>query len=104
MASSPKPYSLQLAERIHNTTGKDRLGRICVLGIILESLWHSVVERKLLKTSAPVVRKALFKAAIFWPGVYVVTGAAVKWAELRVRKAEEIELETRRASQETHWD
>ncbi|OTA86303.1 hypothetical protein M434DRAFT_399947 [Hypoxylon sp. CO27-5] len=93
-SSSLKPYSLQLAERIHNTTGKDKLGRICVSGFFLESFWHLVVERKFLKTSPPIVRKALLKAAVFWPGVYVVTGTALKWAEWRVQRAEKDERES----------
>ncbi|KAI0834299.1 hypothetical protein F5Y06DRAFT_175045 [Hypoxylon sp. FL0890] len=95
MASSSNPYSLKLAERIHNTTGKDKLGHICVGGFLLESLWHLVVERNFLKTSPPVVRKSLIRAAVFWPGLFVVTGAALKWAEWKVQKGRQAERETR---------
>ncbi|KAI0002639.1 hypothetical protein F4779DRAFT_603354 [Xylariaceae sp. FL0662B] len=85
---SSKPYSLEAAEAIHNTTGKESLAPICVGGFLLESLWHSVFERKVLKTPAPLVRKAMLRAAFFWPSVYLVTGATLKWAEWRVRKAD----------------
>ncbi|KAI4867010.1 hypothetical protein F4820DRAFT_232387 [Hypoxylon rubiginosum] len=96
--SSSKPYSLQLAERINGTTHKDQLGNICLGGFFLESVWHSVVETRFLKTPPPVARKAMLRAAIFWPGVYVATEAALKWAEWRVKKAEEERLENVKAS------
>ncbi|KAI1460991.1 hypothetical protein F4805DRAFT_351812 [Annulohypoxylon moriforme] len=86
MASS-QPDSLQLAERINNVTGKDQLVRICVGGLVLESFWHQVVERNFLKTPIPVVRKYLVRAALFWPGMFLVTKTALVWADWRVRKA-----------------
>ncbi|KAI8960640.1 hypothetical protein F5Y11DRAFT_329002 [Daldinia sp. FL1419] len=89
MASSSKPYSLQLAERIHNTTGKDQLGRICSAGFILESSWHLVVEKRFMKTPPGVVKKALLRAGIFWPAVYFITNESLKWAEQKVKKTEE---------------
>ncbi|KAI1179702.1 hypothetical protein F4777DRAFT_396382 [Nemania sp. FL0916] len=55
----PKPYFLQLAERIHNATGKEHLPRICIGGFVLESIWNSVIERRMLKTPAPAVKKAM---------------------------------------------
>ncbi|GAP83639.1 hypothetical protein SAMD00023353_0500210 [Rosellinia necatrix] len=82
--SGPKPYSLQIAERIHNTTGKEHLTRICVGGFALESFWHWNVERRLLNTPAPAVRKAMIRAAVTWPALYVVTSAAVYWAAWKV--------------------
>ncbi|OTB00829.1 hypothetical protein M426DRAFT_323940 [Hypoxylon sp. CI-4A] len=88
MASTSNPFSLQLAERIHNTTSKDKLGYICVGGLACESVWHSVVERNFLKTSPIVVRKAIFRAAVFWPGVFIATKTALRWAEWRVQRAE----------------
>ncbi|KAI1374875.1 hypothetical protein F4677DRAFT_159645 [Hypoxylon crocopeplum] len=88
MASSSKPYSLQIAERIHGTTGKDQLGRICFGGFFLESVWHSVVERKIMDTSPMAVRKAMIRASIFWPSLYIATKTALKWAEWRVLKTE----------------
>ncbi|KAI0853835.1 hypothetical protein F5Y00DRAFT_223786 [Daldinia vernicosa] len=89
MASSSKPYSLQLAERIHNTTGKDQLGRICSAGFILESSWHLVVERRFMNTPPQVVKKALLRAGFFWTVLYFGTDQALKWAEGKVKKAEE---------------
>lgn len=89
MSSSPKTYSLQVAERINNVTGKNQLGLICTSGLFLESLWHSVVERRFMRTPPPVLRKAMIRAAITWPILYVATAMALRWAERRVRMAEE---------------
>ncbi|KAI1266363.1 hypothetical protein F5Y18DRAFT_426265 [Xylariaceae sp. FL1019] len=83
----PKPYTLQIAERINNTTGKDKLPTICLSGFLLETLWHSVIERRTLNTSAPAVRKAMMRAAVFWPGVYIATSAALAWAQWKVDEA-----------------
>ncbi|KAI6081510.1 hypothetical protein F4821DRAFT_249040, partial [Hypoxylon rubiginosum] len=91
--SGSKPYSLQLAERINDTTHKDQLGRICLGGFFLESAWHSVVETRFLKTPLPVAKKAMLRAAVFWPGVYVATKAALQWAEWKVRQAEKNRLD-----------
>ncbi|KAI2463754.1 hypothetical protein F4781DRAFT_106768 [Annulohypoxylon bovei var. microspora] len=98
MASSSQSYSLQLAERIHNTTGQDKLPHICIGGFLLESFWNGVVEKRLLKTSPALVRKSLWRAAVFWPGVYLTTRAALIWAEWRVRKAKEERRENETAS------
>ncbi|KAI1112735.1 hypothetical protein F5Y14DRAFT_247783 [Nemania sp. NC0429] len=91
--SSPSPapnsYSLEVARRIHNTTGKEHLERICVGGFLLESLWHSGIERRVLKTPAPAVRKAMLRAAVTWPVLYVVTSACISWAARKVDQAEE---------------
>ncbi|KAI0407936.1 hypothetical protein F4802DRAFT_494220 [Xylaria palmicola] len=84
---TPKPYSLQLAERIHYSTGKEHLVRICVGGFLLESSWHAGVERRILKTPAPAVNKALFRAAATWPIIYIATSAAINWAAWRVNQA-----------------
>ncbi len=88
MASPSKSYSLRAAERIHNTTGKDQLGRICVSGFLLESLWHSVVERKFINTPPSVVRKSMVRAAATWPLIYVATAACIKWADWKVQEVE----------------
>ncbi|KAI0532931.1 hypothetical protein GGR58DRAFT_140438 [Xylaria digitata] len=85
---TPKSYSLQFAERIHYTTGKDQLTRICVGGFLLESLWHSVIERRVFKTPIPVVRKSMYRAAMMWPAIYIVTTAAISWAAWKVNQAE----------------
>ncbi|KAI1354351.1 hypothetical protein F5Y01DRAFT_14105 [Xylaria sp. FL0043] len=87
-APSPKPYSLQLAERIHYATGKEQLGRICVGGFLLESVWHSVIERRVLKTPAPTVRKAMVRAAVTWPIIYAVTSAGIAWAAWKVNETQ----------------
>ncbi|KAI0877096.1 hypothetical protein GGS24DRAFT_498178 [Hypoxylon argillaceum] len=83
----PKSYSLQLAERIHSATGKEHLTRICIGGFLLESAWHSVIERRVLKTPTPAVKKAMFRAAATWPVIYVATSAAVSWAAWKVGQA-----------------
>ncbi|KAI0161198.1 hypothetical protein GGR57DRAFT_350678 [Xylariaceae sp. FL1272] len=86
-----KPYALQIAQRIHNTTGKDQLPQICMGGFFLETLWHSVIERRAFNTSAPVIKKALLRAAVLWPGLYIATSAALAWAERRVGEAAKAE-------------
>ncbi|KAI0865507.1 hypothetical protein F4860DRAFT_510044 [Xylaria cubensis] len=84
----PKPYSVQLAERIHNTTGKEYLMRICFGGLLLESFWHGVIERRILKTPAPAIGKSMRQALKTWPLIYVVTTAGITWAEWKVNQAE----------------
>ncbi|KAI1813784.1 hypothetical protein GGS20DRAFT_586107 [Poronia punctata] len=79
-----KPYDLQFAERVHNTTGKENLPTICVAGFALEYLWNSTIEQRFFKTPAPMVKKAMVRAAIMWPSVFVVTSAAISWAAWRV--------------------
>ncbi|KAI3327831.1 hypothetical protein HD806DRAFT_336147 [Xylariaceae sp. AK1471] len=91
LPQAPKPYSLQLAERIHNTTGKEQLTRICIGGFLLESIWHSVIEKRVLKTPTPVVKKAMFRAAATWPILYLVTSAGLSWAAWRVSQYEKAE-------------
>ncbi|KAI1185587.1 hypothetical protein F5B17DRAFT_27757 [Nemania serpens] len=86
---APKSYSLEVAQRIHNTTGKEHLGRICVGGFLLESLWHSGIERRVLKTPTPAIRKAMLRSAVTWPVIYVVTSACISWAARKVEEAEE---------------
>ncbi|KAI0431357.1 hypothetical protein F5Y09DRAFT_197824 [Xylaria sp. FL1042] len=86
--SSSKPYSLQLAERIHYATGKEDLWRICAGGFLLESVWLSVIERRVLKTSTPNVRKAMIHAAVRWPVIYVVTSTSITWAAWKVNQAQ----------------
>ncbi|KAI1311751.1 hypothetical protein F5Y03DRAFT_391306 [Xylaria venustula] len=88
MSSRPPPqsYSLQLAERIHNTTGKEQLPRICAGGFVLECVWHSVIERRVLKTPVPAVRKAMVRAAVTWPVIYAVASAGITWAAWRVNQ------------------
>lgn len=86
---APKSYSLELAQRIHNTTGKEYLGRICAGGFLLELLWHSGIERRVLKTPTPAIQKALLRAAVTWPVIYVVTSASLSWAARKVDQAEE---------------
>ncbi|KAI0882621.1 uncharacterized protein GGS22DRAFT_169904 [Annulohypoxylon maeteangense] len=86
MASSTQPRSLQIANRIHNTTGKENLIYICIGGITLESIWHGIVEKRLLNTPVPVVRRSIVRAALLWPAVFVVTKTALAWAEWRVQK------------------
>lgn len=98
MASSSQSYSLRLAERIHNTTGKDQLTRICVGGFILELAWLGIVERKILKTHPIVVRKSVLRAALFWPGVHFITKSALVWAEWKVQKTKEERRENKSAS------
>ncbi|KAI1637270.1 hypothetical protein F4809DRAFT_605324 [Biscogniauxia mediterranea] len=96
MSSSPpplKPYSLQVAERFHYATGKEYLPRICAGGFLLETLWHTTFERKVLKTPGPKVRRAIVQAAVFWPTVYIGTAMTLKWAEWRVNRAERAERE-----------
>ncbi|KAI0451529.1 hypothetical protein F5B21DRAFT_380484 [Xylaria acuta] len=93
---TPKPYSLQLAERVHNTTGKEHLTRICVGGFLLESFWYAIIERRILKTPTPAVKKAMFRAAATWPIIYAVTTAGVAWAAWRVNQAERAETENKR--------
>ncbi|KAJ3554273.1 hypothetical protein NPX13_g10656 [Xylaria arbuscula] len=91
MSSLPppkKPWSLRTAERIHHITGKELLPRICVAGFLLECLWHSVMERRVLNTPAPAVRKALVRAMVTWPAVFVGTSASIYWAAWRVGRAE----------------
>ncbi|RYC62030.1 hypothetical protein CHU98_g4176 [Xylaria longipes] len=92
---APKPYSLQLAERIHYTTGKEHLTRICTGGFLLESFWHVIIERRILKTPTPAVKKAMFRAAATWPLVYAATTASIAWAAWRVNQAERAEKENR---------
>ncbi|KAI0390008.1 hypothetical protein F5Y17DRAFT_462186 [Xylariaceae sp. FL0594] len=89
-----KPYLVQLAERIDNTTGKEHLPTICVGGFALETLWHSVVERKVLKTPPPAVKKAIFRAAVMWPTVFVVTSASISWAAWRVDREGRDEIQS----------
>ncbi|KAI5925978.1 hypothetical protein F4810DRAFT_617858 [Camillea tinctor] len=92
MSSTPppvKPYSLQLAERVHYTTGQDKLPHICAGGFLLETLWHTTVEHKVLKTPGLMVRRAMVRAVIFWPSLYIGTAAVLKWAKWRVDRAEE---------------
>ncbi|KAI1426259.1 hypothetical protein F5Y12DRAFT_713253 [Xylaria sp. FL1777] len=89
----PKPYSLQFAERIRNTTGKEHLPLICAGGLSLESLWLTVIERKVLKTPAPAVRTAMFRAVATWPLIYVVTSAGISWAAWKVNQAERSQSE-----------
>jgi hypothetical protein len=87
MSSPPppvKPYTLQLAERIHNTTGKENLTSICVGGFALESLWHSIIERRFFKTPAPAVKKAMVRATAMWPAVFIITSAGISWAAWKV--------------------
>ncbi|KAI1798533.1 hypothetical protein F4811DRAFT_548172 [Daldinia bambusicola] len=89
MSSSSKSYSLQIAERVHNITGKDHLGRICLAGFALESSWRSVVQRRTLKMPPHDVRRAVLKAGFFWTTLYFCTGATLKWAERKVKQSEE---------------
>ncbi|KAI0181670.1 hypothetical protein GGR52DRAFT_48771 [Hypoxylon sp. FL1284] len=99
MASpSSKSYSLQVAERLNGTTQKDQLGKICLGGLSLELIWHSVVETRFIKTPPAAVRKAMIRAVIVWPGLYIVTGAALKWAEWKVGKVEQKDFRNQRAS------
>ncbi|RYP18488.1 hypothetical protein DL767_009828 [Monosporascus sp. MG133] len=79
----------RLAHRIHNTTGKERLPQICVGGFALELAWHTQVERRVFSTPLPAVRRAMVRAAVFWPSLFVLTELALKWAEKRVAKYEE---------------
>ncbi|KAI1091454.1 hypothetical protein F5B19DRAFT_262160 [Rostrohypoxylon terebratum] len=89
MASSSQSYSLQIAERIYYTTGKDQLTRICVGGFALESAWHVIIEKKFLKTPPAVVRKSVLKAALFWPAIHFLTKSALVWAEWKIQKTTE---------------
>ncbi|RYP62936.1 hypothetical protein DL769_007112 [Monosporascus sp. CRB-8-3] len=81
---SPQPPTTtmeRLAHRIHNTTGKERLPQICIGGFALELAWHTQVERRIFSTPLPAVRRAMLRAAVFWPSLFVVTELALKWAE-----------------------
>ncbi|KAI1740518.1 hypothetical protein F4680DRAFT_90287 [Xylaria scruposa] len=84
----PKPYFVQLAERIHYTTGKEYLPSMCVGGLFLESFWHGVIERKVLKTPEPAINKAMLHACKKWPAIYVVTITSFAWAKWTVTQAE----------------
>ncbi|KAI1471127.1 uncharacterized protein F4812DRAFT_412845 [Daldinia caldariorum] len=88
-SSSNKSYSLQIAERFHNATGKDQLNRICLGGFVLESSWVAVVEKRLSKMPPHDVRRAVLKAGIRWTALYFGTSATLKWAERKVKQSEE---------------
>lgn len=68
------------------------------MGLVLETIWHHVVERRYLKTPHPAVRAAIRNALVRWPTVYVLTAGALRWAEWRVEKAEGAESGTRTGS------
>ncbi|CAJ2512060.1 Uu.00g076850.m01.CDS01 [Anthostomella pinea] len=88
--SSP-PDTLQpksIAARVHQTTGKEYLPRICVGGFFLESFWHLAIKRRVFKTPASTVQGAMLRAAAFWPVLFLTTGATLKWAEWEMGKTE----------------
>lgn len=82
-----KPYSLQLAERIHNTTGQEYLPKICFGGLFLESFWNLVIERRVLGTPKPVVQKYMHHTLTRWPIIYFATRIGLSWAAWRVNQA-----------------
>ncbi|KXJ97111.1 hypothetical protein Micbo1qcDRAFT_170841 [Microdochium bolleyi] len=103
-APSRLTFSLDaFAARLHSTTGQHSLPLICGGGFAAEMLWHSQVETRLLGTPAPKVRLAMRRACVFWPGVYVLTGAALWWAERRVGTAAAREIKGRENGAGKQW-
>jgi hypothetical protein len=83
-SSRSSSWPQQLAHRIHGTTQKEKLPQLCAGGFALEMAWQQGVERRIFQTPAPALRLAFKRAVIFWPGVFVATSLAVRWAEWTV--------------------
>ena len=81
----PQTWAGKLARRIDDTTGKEYLGSFCAVGLGMELLWQTQVELRMLRTPAPSVRRAVIRAAVLWPSLYVFAGLAFRWAAWKVR-------------------
>ena len=82
---APTPVE-RLARRIDDTVGKEYLASFCAGGLGLELLWQAQVERRLFGTPAPAVRRAVVRAVIMWPTLFVFAGLSFKWAARRVAR------------------
>ncbi len=86
--SQTPTYLESVARRVHNTSGKEHLLKICAGGFVLESTWQYVIEPRMFGTSHVVIRKGIMRAAVFWPSVFVITSLGLKWAERTVARSE----------------